>query len=103
MLSSPTLAAAPHLRWSKSPIARPPQPRQRSVLVLHLPQTFPGSDAGIRGWVPVGDRNVAKTSVTPPVWLTTLCTSSGLSKNAEPAGRSEEHTSELQSLTNLVC
>jgi hypothetical protein len=32
-----------------------------------LGQTCPGSDTGIRGWVPVGDRNVAKTSVTPPV------------------------------------
>src|SRR5438093_7086553 len=58
-------------------------------LHLHSFPTRRSSDLTTRGR--------RRTSSSCPTWL------SGELAVARPVGRSEEHTSELQSLTNLVC
>src|SRR5438046_3480013 len=81
-----------------------PSNRSNSVLIISLLSAFESCGYVTEG-LPVTRshwENSQQLSDTPQVTTNTLscCTTAGL---GERAVRSEEHTSELQSLTNLVC
>src|SRR2546430_13387924 len=76
-------------------IRRPP----RSTLFPYT--TLFRSIQRCRRWRPQWSRDCARSTTPPTSWR--LSTSLGISTPARLCARSEEHTSELQSQSNLVC
>src|SRR5258706_11925469 len=102
-------SVSPRASWMASPGSLPNAPKYPATPTPSCPMPNPSSPSPCA----TSHSSPTKASTTPPVDASpampgamTITRSSNPNSNSSPPGctnRSEEHTSELQSLTNLVC